>query len=81
MTNQQKATARAAVVHRINAHMRAESYRWFLAPLANSGLSLHELAKTMNAYCFKPPIGDGKWYPNTVRRTLQRLDLYEQVAA
>ena len=81
MTRQQKATERATVVNRLNAHRRAESYRWFLAPLANSGLSLRELARTMNAYCFKPPIGDGKWYPNTVRRTLQRLDLYEQEAA
>lgn len=81
MTNQQKATARAAVVNRINAQKRAEGYRWFIEPLTNSGLSLRELARTMNAYRFRSPEGDGTWHPTTVKRTLQRLGLYGQAAA
>ena len=81
MTHHQKAAARAGVANRINAHRRAESYRWFIEPLARSGLSLRELAKTMNVYQFRAPRGDGEWYPTTVMRTLQRLDLYEQETA
>ena len=81
MTHHQRAAALAAIANRVNAQKRAEAYRWFLAPLADSGLSLRELARTMNAYCFKPPIGDGQWHANTVRRTLQRLGLYGQEAA
>ena len=68
-------------VRRINSHECAESYRWFIAPLAAAGnLSLNQIARTMNAYRIATPTGDGSWHKMTVKRTLQKLDLYQQAA-
>lgn len=56
---------------------RAESYRYFLAPLAKSNLRLEDMAKSLTAYKIVTPSGRGTWGKVQVRRILIRLGLYE----
>ena len=74
-------SARGGEVRRINSYECAESYRWFIEPLAAAGnLSLNQMAKTMNAYRIATPTGIGVWEKMTVKRTLKRLGLYQAAA-
>ncbi len=67
-------------VRTVNSHECAEGYRWFIEPLASGTLSLNQMAKTMNAYRIATPTGVGMWEKMTVKRTLQRLGLYQAAA-
>ncbi len=68
-------------VRTVNSHQCAEGYRWFIGPLAAAGnLSLNQMAKTMNAYRIATPTGVGMWEKMTIKRTLQRLGLYQAAA-
>ncbi len=81
MLTMKQRSVRGNEVRRITSHERAESYRWFIEPLASGTLSLNQMAKTLNAYRISTPTGKGVWEKMTVKRCLQRLGLYGQMAA
>ncbi len=54
---------------------RAERIRWFVAPLAEGGWSLRQIAETLSAHGIATPSGRGSWQPEQVRRVINRLHL------
>lgn len=81
MTHQQQASELGVAARKRKAAERSEMYRWFLAPLAEAGLSLADITRTMQSYPISTPTGRGNWSKTMVKRALVRLDLYGRVAA
>ncbi len=81
MNHYQRNSKLAAIKRSRVALERSERYRWFLTPLAEAGLSLADITRTMQAYPISTPTGRGGWSKAMVKRALVRLDLYERIAA
>ena len=81
MTHQNRITKLASIKRSQVAAERAELYRWFLSPLAEAGLSLADITRTMQSYPISTPTGRGNWSKTMVTRVLVRLDLYDRAAA
>ena len=67
--------ARSLAVRQRRAGDNAEAVRWIMEPLAETDMSLTEIAAALNERRIKSPRG-GRWHPESVKRILQRLGLY-----
>ena len=66
---------RSLAVRQRKAVENAEAVRWVLGPLADTDMTLAEIAAVLNERRIRSPRG-GRWHPENVKQTLKRLGLY-----